>query len=176
MRTKKLESLEKAELLTLVRKMIEASDDNELLVRSILAGKRGIDVKKYKEQISRALSYDMRKSKYWDLEEAARILRYVEKATDDAMVIADIHVYAAVEGEKITDMFGDIDEDYYCSMEDIYGNAAKWVVAAQKQGNDISDLKESLHQIMQDTRYIGWGHGDEISCLWSEHFEDTDKE
>ncbi|GEM_PF-4001937 len=176
MAKRRLNSLEKAELVALVKDMMELSDDNKLFVRSVLADTEDIDVEKYKKKISHALSFDMRKSQYWDLEEAARILRYVEKATDDAMIIADIYVHAVVEGEKITDMFGDIDEDYYCSMEEIYGNAAKWVLASEKQGNDISSLKESMHQVMTTARNIGWGYGDEISYLWTEYFEDTDIE
>lgn len=176
MARRRLNSLEKAELIALVKDMMELSADNKLFVRSVLAGSEGIDVEKYKKKISRALSYNKRGTKDWDLKEAGRIIRYLEKATDDPMIRADVYVHTVVQGHRITDELGDIDEKYYLSMEDLYEDAAKWVLAAQKQGHDISCLKGSLHQVMLKAKGIGWGYCDEVSRLWSEYFGDNDAE
>jgi hypothetical protein len=176
MAKKRLNSLEKAELIALVKDMMELSADNNLFVRSVLAGSKGIDVEKYKKKISRALSYNKRGTKDWDLKEAGRILRYLKKATDDAMILADVYVHTVLQGHRITDELGDIDEKYYHSMEDFYEDAVKLVIVAEKQGHDISRLKESLHQVMLKAKKVGWGYGDELSCLWSEYFVDIDTE
>jgi hypothetical protein len=176
MAKRRLNSLEKAELIALVKDMMELSGDNKLFVRSALADAEDIEVEKYKKKISRALSYNKRGTKDWDLKEAGRIIRYLEKATDNPMIRADVYVHTVVQGHRITDELGDIDQDYYISMEDFYEDAAKWVLAAQKQGHDISRLKESLHEVMLKAQGIGWGYCDELSSLWSEYFGNKDAE
>ncbi|MDW7731166.1 MAG: hypothetical protein SCH66_01915 [Methanolobus sp.] len=176
MARRRLNSLEKAELITLVKDMMELSVDNKLFVRSALVDAEDIEVDKYKKKISHALSYNERGTKDWDLKEAGRIIRYLEKATDDPMIRADVYVHTVVQGHRITDELGDIDEKYYLSMEDFYEDAAKWVLAAEKQGHDISLLKESLHEVMLKAQGIGWGYCDELSSLWSEYFGDNDAE
>ena len=176
MARKRLNSLEKAELVALVKDMMELFDDNKLFVRSVLAGSEDIEVERYKKKISRALSYDMQKSEYWNLEEAERTLRYLEKATDNPRIIADVYVHAVVKGHKITDEMGDIDGDYYDSMIEIYEDAIKWAIVAEKQGHNISRLKDELHQVMLKAKNVGWGYGDEISEIWTEYFGDIDAE
>lgn len=176
MAKRRLNSLEKAELVALVKDMMELSDDNKLFVRSVLAGSEGIEVEKYKKKISRALSFNKRGTKEWDIKEAKRILRYLEKASDDAMILADVYVYTVMEGKKITEAIGDLEERDYLSMKSFYENAAKWVIVAEKQGHDISRLKDELYQVRLDARYIGWGYGDELSEIWTEYFGDIDAE
>jgi hypothetical protein len=176
MAKKRLNSLEKAELLALIRDMMELSVDNKLFVSSVLAGSEGIDIEKYKEKISRALSFNKRGTKDWDIKEAKRILRYLKKATDDAMILADVYVHTVVKGHIITEELGDIDQKYYHTMEDFYEDAAKWLIAAEKKGHDISRQEGILHQVMLKARGIGWGYADELSCLWTEYFEDTNEE
>ncbi|MDK2911649.1 MAG: hypothetical protein PWR29_606 [Methanolobus sp.] len=176
MARRRLNSLEKAELIALVKDMMGLSADNKLFVRSALADAGDIEVEKYKKKISRALSYNMRGTKDWDLKEAGRIIWYLEKATADPMIRADVYVHTVVQGHRITDELGDIDQDYYHTMEDFYEGAAKWVLAAQMQGHDISRLKESLHEVMLKAQGIGWGYCDELSSLWSEYFGNKDVE
>lgn len=176
MARRKLNSLEKAELIALVKDMMELSADNKLFVRSTLADAEDIEVDKYKKKISRALSYNMRGTKDWDLKEAGRILRYLEKATDNPGIRAEVYVHTVVQGHRITGELGDIDEKYYTTMEDFYEDAAKLVIAAQKQGHDIKLLKEKLHEVMLKAKNVGWGYGDELSYLWSEYFGDNNAE
>ncbi|WP_156916247.1 hypothetical protein [Methanolobus tindarius] len=156
--------------------MMELSDDNELFVRSVLMDSEDIEVEKYKRKISRALSFNKRRTKLWDFKETNRILRYLAKATNDAMILADVYIHTVIEGKKIIEEFGDIEERDYLSMEGFYEDAIKWVIVAEKQGHDISHLKEELYQVRLDARHIGWGYGDELSEIWREYFGDNDIE
>ena len=175
MARRRLNSLEKAELTVLVKKMMELSDDNKLFVRSVLADAEDIEVEKYKKKISRALSFNIRGKKLWDIKEAKRILRYLVKATDNAMILTDVHMHTVMEAKKIVDEIGDLEEREYLSMAKFYEDTIKWVVIAEKQGHDISLMKDELYQIRLDARYIGWGYGDELAYLWTKYFGETDE-
>jgi hypothetical protein len=176
MARRRLNSLEKEDLVALVKDMMELSDDNKLFVRSVLADSESIEVEKYKKKISRALSFNKRGTKLWDLKETKRILRYLAKATNDAMILADVYMHTVMEGKKIIEEFGDLEERDYLSMEGFYENAIKWVIVAEKHGYDISHLKDELYQVKLDARYIGWGYGDVLSEIWTEYFGDNDIE
>ena len=176
MARRRLNSLEKAELTNLVKKMMELSDDNKLFVRSVLADSEDIEVEKYKNKISRALSFNIRGTNLWDIKEAKRILRYLVKATDDAMILTDVHMHTVKEAKKIVEEIGDLEEREYLSMAKFYEDTINWVVIAEKQGHDISHLKDELYQIRLDARYIGWGYGDELAYLWTKYFGETDEE
>ncbi|WP_091708979.1 hypothetical protein [Methanolobus vulcani] len=176
MAKRRLNSLEKAELIALVKDMMELSDDNKLFVRSVLADSQEIDVEKYKKKITHALSFNIRTMRYWDFKETKRILRYLEKATDDAMVLADVYVHTIMEGQKITETIGDLEERDYISMEHFYENAIKWTLIVEKQGHDISRLKDELYRVRLGARNIGWGYGDVLSEIWIEYFGDNDIE
>ncbi|WP_321429212.1 hypothetical protein [uncultured Methanolobus sp.] len=175
MARKRLNSLEKTELVALVKNIMELSDDNKLFVRSSLADAGDIEVEKYKKKISRALSFNLRTMRYWDFKEAKRILRYLEKATDDAMVLADVYVHTVMEGRKITETIGDLEERDYISMEDFYENAIKWALILEKQGHDISRLRDELYQVRLGARDIGWGYSDVLLEIWTEYFGDKNE-
>ena len=98
------------------------------------------------------------------LNEPVRILRAkraisdYSRASRDANGEAELLTYFVECGHKFTLDYGDIDEDFYDSLLEVYGRAIKKVITLpdHEQGN----LRERLKKIMLSSKGIGWGYHD----------------
>ena len=124
-------NLTKSDLIRIIQKMISISDDNQLFVDSYISsfsGNKKVNIDLYKKKISKALDYDQLGGFDWDFEKVDRILNSLANATENSATVAEVSVFAVVEGEKITNEMGDIDEAYYESMENLFEKAVQCVL------------------------------------------------
>ncbi|OHE24459.1 MAG: hypothetical protein A2Z43_07870 [Syntrophobacterales bacterium RBG_19FT_COMBO_59_10] len=89
---------------------------------------------------------------------AKRAISDYSKAIRDAKGEAELLTYFVECGNKLTLDYGDIDEDFYDSLLDVYGQAIKKALTLpdHEQGN----FRKRLKKIMLSSNGIGWGYHD----------------
>ena len=96
------------------------------------------------------------------------------KALDDfikfeppAISIADLFLHFAEKGVEFTNEFGDIDEEFYMSVEEIYFNALNIIAK-----NGLSDqFEKRAYKIVTDTNGIGWGFHDDLYRSYNQFYK-----
>jgi len=151
-----LEHLDQQDLLELILDMYDLSKDNKDFLHTRFS--IGDDIlAPYKKIIKECLYPDI-------LNEHVRILRATRaisdysKAIRDAKGEAELLTYFVECGNKFTLDYGDIDEDFYDSLLEVYGQAIKKVLILpdHEQGN----FRKRLRKIMLSSNGIGWGYHD----------------
>lgn len=122
-------------------------------------------VQPFKKRLRAALNPDVVGKDDYDMAMARRTIREFSKASSDPEAIADLMIYAVECGNQFTLDCGDIDEDFYDGLIDIYAAAIKKVLKLPKNVRD--NYRNRLEKIMQSSDGIGWGYHDGL-C---EHFD-----
>ena len=68
-------------------------------------------------------------------------------------------------GVEFTNLYGDIDERFYYSLESMF---ADFVRLLNSMENDSSYRRQSkrIRAVFEDTRNIGWGFSDEMARIY----------
>lgn len=122
---------------------------------------------KFKKAIHRA--FDLR-SDYSGpkLREARKAVNDFVKLSGNSSNIADIMIYYAEMGVKFTNDYGDIDEPFYASIENMYQKAAEYV-----NEHELKDkFVERLKKMVEKTDGIGWGFHDTLGDIFYKYFPD----
>lgn len=82
--------------------------------------------------------------------------------------LVDLAIYYVETGIKFTNMYGDINEPFYNSMESMFAQSMKWM----KQLNVESQFQQRAAKICHDTDGIGWGFDDGLCEIYSDYFDD----
>ena len=110
--------------------------------------------------------------------EHVRILRATRAISDYSKAIRDEKGEAElltcfVEcGNKFTLDYGDIDEDFYDSLLDVYGQAIKKVLTLPD--NEQGNFRKRLKKIMLSSSGIGWGYHDGLCDEYYGAFKDEE--
>lgn len=83
--------------------------------------------------------------------------------------VPDIMIYYVEMGVIYTNTYGDINEQFYISMENMYEKAADLVIAHHMEYQFIERFKK----IVEDTDGIGWGFYDELKDIFLSHFPEV---
>lgn len=121
--------------------------------------------KPFKKRIREALYPDLFGEDNYDLAMAKRTIREFSQASSDDEAIADLMIYAVECGNRFTLDCGDIDEDFYDGLIEIYADVIKKVLQLPK--DDRSIYRKRLGKIMESSDGIGWGYHDGL-C---DHFD-----
>jgi hypothetical protein len=81
--------------------------------------------------------------------------------------IVDLLLYYVECGVEFTNEFGDIDENFYSSIENIY---AKALEISKKEGI-LEKFEDRTYEIVEQTENIGWGFHDYLGDVYSEHYD-----
>lgn len=81
--------------------------------------------------------------------------------------VADLLLHFVENGVEFTNTYGDIDENFYTSIENTYDNALDIL---DKNGI-LEKFKERAYKILTDTEGIGWGFHDYLGDLYHQHYE-----
>ncbi len=81
--------------------------------------------------------------------------------------IADLLLYYVECGVELTNELGDIDENFYTSIENAYGTSLELM---DKEGV-LSKFKDRALEIVNETENIGWGFHDYLGDVYYEHYE-----
>lgn len=101
-------------------------------------------------------------------------LSVAKKAISDYKKVAaspssaiDLMLFYVEQGVKFTQAYGDIDEPFYNSMESTY---AKAIAEMTKLGLK-DNFRKRCHQVVLDTRGMGWGFHDMLQEIYEDAFE-----
>lgn len=78
----------------------------------------------------------------------------------------DLELFYVEQGVKFTNTFGDIDERFYMSVENMFERALKNV----KKHNMETTFIGRAAKIRKETRELGWGFGGNVVYLYDEYF------
>ena len=99
---------------------------------------------------------------------AKKAITDYKKLTNSMINIADIMVFYVETGVRFTDEYGDIDEAFYISMENMYEKALILIA-----DNGLAPtFKKRLLAIVDDTEGMGWGFHDDLADLYYRYFDD----
>ena len=170
-----LSSLSESELRQLVSALCAANKENALLAEMFINRNRAGSLDEFKDKIDKAFEYKFGRhgsfDKKWSFREAKRCLALFKKFSSNPTEIAELHVYAAETGNSITMDLGDVEDNYYTAMENLFESACG-LVAALPETPDSEKLRLRLKNMMDETSGIGWGYHDTLGDLYFEKFED----
>jgi hypothetical protein len=100
-----------------------------------------------------------------------RTFNAIKKSAGTNSELADLMIFYVECGSQFTLDYGDMDEDFYCALEDIFEEILNLI--KEDAGHNLLDIyKDRLLKIAQVTDGMGWGYGDQIQDLLSEAFPD----
>ena len=99
------------------------------------------------------------------LKNARAVINDFRKASQNKESIADLMLYYVECGVEFTNLYGDIDEHFYSSLESMF---ADFVMILNSMENDSFYRRQSkrIRAVFEDTRNIGWGFSDEIARIY----------
>ncbi|MDJ0694836.1 DUF6155 family protein [Mastigocoleus sp. MO_188.B34] len=122
-------------------------------------------ISKYKKAIeneflpSRGFDNAMHKS-------AKKAISEYKKISQTPLGLVDIMLFYVEQGVKFIKSCGDIDENFYISMEGMYEKAVTFI-----SNHGFKDIfQERCQKIVEDTSDIGWGFHDALSEIYEESF------
>ena len=90
-----------------------------------------------------------------------------KKLGTSAESIADLLLHFVENGVEFTNDYGDIDENFYTSLENTYSNALDLI---DKNGL-LDKFENRANKIVADTEDIGWGFHDYLGDVYYQHYE-----
>jgi hypothetical protein len=99
---------------------------------------------------------------------AKKAITEFKKLSDDKNSIAEIMLFYVETGVRYTDCYGDINEPFYLSMENMYERAMKYIVS-----NDLfAKFNDRCLKIVNDTTDMGWGFHDQLCEIYYGYIDD----
>lgn len=160
-----LSEKEESELLKLVADLYSLSADNKSFIHSrySIGGK---SLEPYRGIISESLYPDVYKNKPIRLSVGKKAISDYFKATKDKIGQLELMVHYLETGNQFTVDFGDIDEQFYSSLESMFDYILSVLI---KQPSKVQEQYLSrLEDVVVSARNIGWGYYDYISDVFEE--------
>ena len=98
---------------------------------------------------------------------AKQLLKDYKKLNPSITSLADLLLYFVECGIEFTNDFGDIDEDFYTSLENVYDSALNLCPKIK----DIESLKKRALKIVDESSNIGWGFNNGIIDIYYSYFK-----
>jgi hypothetical protein len=99
---------------------------------------------------------------------AKKAITEYKKVNDNPVHIAELMVFYVENGVKYTDCYGDINEQFYLSMESMYERALKLITSKKLEGK----YRGRCHKIVNDTQDMGWGFHDQLCETYYSYIEE----
>lgn len=159
-------SLEKEDLLNLIRDLYQLNADNKVMLATRFATVSAEALAEpYKKAIRREFNPD-RGLPRLNIGEARKALTSFKKASSSSEAIIDMLLYYVEQGVSCTNQYGDIDERFYNSLESAFEEAVKLIAVTGR----AQTYRPRLVRILRDTSDIGWGFHDYLSEVFHEAF------
>jgi len=151
---------EPKEVLKLVGDLYRLSKDNRVFIESrFLTGEDALE--HYKQVIADALYPDVYKNKPIRLSVGKKAISDYRKATGDDLGVLELMVHYLEQGNDFTAEYGDIDAQFYTSLESMLDQ-----ILAQLAGQNAEVMDQyipRLDHVVIRAGGIGWGYHDYIS-------------
>ncbi len=156
---------EHKDLLKLVGDLYRLSKDNRVFIESrFLAGEDALE--HYKHVISDAVYPDIERGKPVRFSVGKKAISDYKKATNDTVGTLELMVHYLEQGNQFTVDYGDIDEQFYASLESMFDHILK---ALDKESVNLQErLVPRLEAVVKAARHMGWGYYDCISVMLSD--------
>ena len=119
-------------------------------------------IHEYKKRIKKAFNDGDRSN----LREARASVLEFKKLTNDPAQITELMLYYVETGEEISNKYGDMYEQFYCSIESIFDEAIKTLNKAQSPEMTTLFLPR-LRKIAREGAE-GWGHKETLEEIYDE--------
>lgn len=161
-----LELSENKELVRLILELAKLRKDNAAWLETKLFGseKHAESIDYYKQKILSGF-YTRSGGPQIKLSEAKRAISDFKKASKDNTFLIDLMIFYVETGTEFTRKYGDIDERFYSSMENMYGDAVEFL---NKIGDAalIERFRQRLEDIVTKTDGMGWGYHDTLGDIY----------
>ncbi|MBU3915996.1 hypothetical protein KKA14_10720 [bacterium] len=118
----------------------------------------------YKQILQNSLNPDHEDRDYLDFESANDALSRYSKAVDNPKGESELMVFYVECGNSYTLSHGDIDQNFYDSLLEVYGNATETVL--ELPANEQKEYRDRLFKIMHSASGIGRGYYDGLYDLF----------
>jgi hypothetical protein len=162
---RQLSQYNQAKLLELISELHSLSADNKRFIEAKVINDDSI-IEKYRAIIGKSISTDApwKKSQQLSLKTAKKAISDYKKATGNIKGTIDLMIYYVERGTEFTCAFGDIDENFYISLELVFSNVLKLM----GRNNYTEEFTNRLATVVDDADGIGWGYYDSIKIMWEE--------
>lgn len=100
------------------------------------------------------------------LKEGKQAISDFKKLGASTELIADLMLFYVETGVKFTNEYGDIDENFYSSLEKTYVQA----LTLMKKEDLLNNFTDRVKDIVDDTENIGWGFHDYLSEVYADFY------
>ena len=166
---KHLSTLENKELLKLIGELYKLTSENKRFLETRYAS-NSKTLKEFKQIIDDALYPDVMRNDDVDFRTAKKALSTYSKASGDEAGIAELMVFYVERANQFTLDCGDMREQFYISVENMFERALKQLQEMEALGIEIEPLRERLEKVVDSTSRIGWGYHDMLTQLYCEAF------
>ena len=124
-------------------------------------------LKKYKQIIKNEFSPDRGEPKlrYSIMRTAISDFRKVSKNPKN---MAELMISHVENGVDFTNMYGDIDEQFYNNIEGMFEKTANYII----KNNLVEIFRDRCKTVYEDSQDIGWGFSDTMAEIYFEYFEE----
>jgi len=164
-------SLDQKQLVQLARDLYGFSQENKHFFHARFAvGEEPLAP--YKKTIAECMYPNVYRDKPIEISKAKRAISAYSKAVGDPSGEAELMTYFVECGNSFTVEFGDIDEEFYISLNLMYKRTIEKVLSlpAEQRG----EFRERLKEIMTSSCGIGWGYHDELCRDFYEAFPEDE--
>ena len=164
-----IEQFKKKQLVDLISDLYRLSPENKDFFHTRFS--TGEDpLLRYKKIIQDAIHPYLEDNEPLEIEKANDAINRYSKAVDNPIGEAELRIFYVECGNNFTLSYGDIDEDFYDALLDMYEYAIETVL--ETPPDKQKDFQERLKAIMESASHIGWGYGDGLGDLYYEAFSE----
>lgn len=102
----------------------------------------------------------------YSLREGRQAIRNFKNLGASPSLVADLMLFYVETGVEFTNDFGDIDERFYASIENMYESTLELI---QKEGA-LNVFAKRAEKVVDDTAGIGWGFHDSLAATYWEYY------
>lgn len=154
---KELKTLDKDQLIALIADLYKKNKAAQEYLDFYVQPNERERFEKYRVKVVEAFfpkrGYQLR------LREGKKALSDFQKLEPAAELVADLLLVYVETGVRFTNEYGDIDEAFYTSLENVYAKA----LALMRQENLLAQFAARTAQVVRDTGGIGWGFHDYLT-------------
>ncbi len=120
---------------------------------------------RYKELVKKYIAPNepWKNNQQISLKDAKKAISDYKKATNDTLGLIDLMVCYVEYGTDFLCEFGDMYEQYYCSLESVFSNILKLIKNFDDE--EISGFEQRLRVVVKKAEHMGWGYYDAISDM-----------
>ena len=166
---KELQNFDSADLLELIKQLYDLSTQNKAMLMSVVDKKARLEALEAPVMREIEKAFDPPRGYPSCKTGAARkaLRQYVKIAPFQEAVAIQLHFVEM--GIRCTTNYGDIDEQFYISIETVFEEVLKQI----KQQNAAQNYFSRLQKIVQSTSGMGWGFHDQLRDLFDLFNEET---